>query len=379
MVFLRIVDSIQTDGRLIIRNEIYNINIRYGRRGRNSSRFPLSRWPSIPGTRITIFAAQGIPQTGEDTKKGMRSQQRKMAGRLLALSLCITILAGCSKDKPPPKKAIRPEKTILIGLIPEQNIFKQIERYEPLADYLSGKTGTRINLKILPRYGNIINNFRSMGLDGAFFGSFTYALAHETLGVSVIARPVATDNTSTYYGMIFVRKDSGIRTIADMKGKRFAFVDKATTAGYLLPLEYFHKHGVKNFRKYFRETYFTGTHEDAILDVLFGKTDVGAAKNTVFQRMSEKDRRIRRELVVLERSPDVPENGLALKKDIEETLRERFRAALLAMHDDPEGKIILERFGAIKFIPTTNRDYDPVYRYAREIHLDLSKYDYVNQ
>jgi phosphonate transport system substrate-binding protein len=302
-----------------------------------------------------------------------------MAGRLLALSLCLSLLAGCSKGKPPPQTKIPPEKTILIGLIPEQNIFKQIERYEPLADYLSGKTGVRINLKILPRYGNIISDFRTEGLDGAFFGSFTYALAHETLGVSVIARPLASDNTSTYHGLLFVRKDSGIRTVADMKGKRFAFVDKATTAGYLLPLEYFHEHGVKNFRTYFRETYFAGTHEDAILDVLNGKTDVGAAKNTVFQRMAEKDHRIMKELVILERSPEVPENGLALKKDIEKTLRERFRVALLTMHDDPEGKKVLERFGAKKFIPTTDRDYDPVYRYAREIHLDLSKYDYVNQ
>jgi phosphonate transport system substrate-binding protein len=302
-----------------------------------------------------------------------------MAGQILTLSLCIVLLDGCSKANPPPRTEIPPERTILIGLIPEQNIFKQIERYEPLADYLSGKTGVRINLKILPRYGNIIDNFRSEGLDGAFFGSFAYALAHEKLGVSVIARPVAQDNTSTYHGLIFVRKDSGIRTIADMKGKRFAFVDKATTAGYLLPLEYFHNHGVKNFRTYFRETYFTGTHEDAILDVLNGKTDVGAAKNTVFQRMAEKDGRIMKELVILERSPDVPENGLALKKDLEETLRERFRAALLAMNDDPEGKKILERFGAKGFIPTTEGDYDPVYRYAREIHLDLSKYDYNNQ
>jgi phosphonate transport system substrate-binding protein len=302
-----------------------------------------------------------------------------MTGRLLALGLCLAFFAGCSKAQSPPQNPIHPDKTILIGLIPEQNIFKQIERYEPLADYLSGKTGARINLKILPRYGNIINNFRSMGLDGAFFGSFTYALAHETLGVSAIARPVAPDNTSTYHGLIFVRKDSGIRTIADMKGKRFAFVDKATTAGYLLPLEYFHKNGVKDFRNHLRETYFAGTHEDAILDVLNGITDMGAAKNTVFQRMSEKDNRITKELVVLERSPDVPENGLALKIDLEETLRRKFREALLGMHDDPEGKKILERFGAIKFISTTDEDYDPVYRYAREIHLDLSQYDYVNQ
>ena len=59
----------------------------------------------------------------------------------------------------------------MIGLIPEQNIFKQLERYQPLADYLSKKIGASIELKVLTRYGNIIDNFVSLGLDAAFFGS----------------------------------------------------------------------------------------------------------------------------------------------------------------------------------------------------------------
>jgi len=311
---------------------------------------------------------------GNDGNAGTR------IGRLLAAVLCLAVAGGCQKSGPVSRtdNGVR-EKTLLIGLIPEQNIFRQIERYEPLADYLSRKSGTRIQLKVLPRYGNIISNFRDSGLDGAFFGSFTYALAHETIGVSVIARPVADDNSSTYHGLIFVRKDSGIRTIADMKGKRFVFVDRATTAGYLLPLEYFHLGGVKRYQTYFRETYFAGTHEDAILDVLHRKADAGAAKNTVFDRLARKDRRIAEELVILKRSPDVPENGLALKKEIEEAVRTRIGDTLLSMHEDPEGAEILKRFGAIRFIPTTDRDYDPVFRYAREIHLDLSKYDYFNR
>ena len=229
-----------------------------------------------------------------------------------------------------------------------------------------------------PRYGNIVDNFKSSGLDGAFFGSFTYTLAHAKLGVEVVARPVALDNTSTYYGMIFVRKDSGIRTARDMKGKRFAFVDKATTAGYLLPLEYFRKYGISDYKGYLKEAYFAGTHEDAILDVLNRKADIGAAKNTVFQRLAKDDPRIMKELVVLERSPDVPENALALRKDIDVSVRDRLKDALLKMHLDPDGKQVLERFGALKFIETTNKDYGVVLEYAEEIHLNLPKYDYKN-
>lgn len=300
-----------------------------------------------------------------------------MTRKLIAACLCALVFAGCAEEKTPPK---RPAKgtPLLVGLIPEQNIFKQLERYEPLARYLSGKIGARISLKILPRYGNIVDNFKTSELDGAFFGSFTYALAHAKTGVEVLARPVALDNTSTYHGLIFVRKDSGIRTARDMRGKRFAFVDKATTAGYLLPLEFFHKNGISNCRKFLKECYFTGTHEDAIQDVLEKKADVGAAKNTVFDRLAKSDPRIRKELVVLTRSPDVPENGFALRKDIDESVRNRLKDALLSMHRDPEGKKVLEQFGALRFIETTNEDYAPVVKYAKDVNLNLATYDYTN-
>lgn len=323
---------------------------------------------------------RNIGRVEETVGGGSTGKGTATTASLLAALLCLAAFGGCQQSGPAPRTDNSLQgNVLLIGLIPEQNIFRQIERYEPLADYLSGKTGARIQLQILPRYGNIIDNFRDSGLDGAFFGSFTYALAHRKIGVSVIARPVALDNSSTYHGLIFVRKDSGIRTVGDMKGKRFAFVDRATTAGYLLPLEYFHEGGVTDYRTYFQEAYFTGTHEDAIRDVLDRKADAGAAKNTVFQRMAKQDPRIEEELLILERSPDVPENGLALRKDLEEGVRKRLAEALLGMHDDPEGAKVLNRFGAIRFIPTTDRDYDPVFRYARKIHLDLATYDYTNR
>jgi phosphonate transport system substrate-binding protein len=292
--------------------------------------------------------------------------------------LCLPLLAACSPQAPPaPAKKPSVEK-LRIGLIPERNLFKQLERYEPLGEYLFRKTGTRITFILLPRYGNIIDTFKSSGLDGAFFGSFTYALAHTKVGAEVLARPVALDNSSTYHGMIFVRKDSGIRTVRDMKGKRFAFVDKATTAGYLLPLDYFRDHGITDYKDYLKEAYFTGTHEDAVYDVLHRKAEIGAAKNTVFQRLAKSEPRIAKELVVLARSPDVPENALALRNDIDPVLRSRLKETLLKMNLDPDGKKVLEQFGAQRFIETRNEEYDIIVKYAGDIHLDLSTYDYKN-
>jgi ABC-type phosphate/phosphonate transport system substrate-binding protein len=85
-----------------------------------------------------------------------------------------------------------------------------------------------------------------------------------------------------------------------------------------------------------------------------------------------------KEMVVLERSPDVPENALALRKDIDASVRGRVMDALLKMHLDPDGKKVLEQFGAQRFIETRNEEYDIIVKYAEDIHLNLSTYDYKN-
>lgn len=297
---------------------------------------------------------------------------------LISACLCLAIVMVCSQTEA--KTEVMGGQTVLIiGLIPERNIFQQLERYEPLADYISKKIGINIKLKVLTRYGNIIENFASAHMDAAFFGSFTYTLAHSKLGVEAIARPEGIDGISTYYGLIFVRKDSGIKSIKEMQGKSFAFVDKATTAGYLLPLAYFKEHGVEDYKTFLNETYFTGTHQDAIYDVLNKKTDIGAAKNTMFYRLAVGDSRITEELVILARSPDVPENGLAVRKDLDESIKHKLKKTLINMHTDPEGINILKKFGAKKFIKTSNDDYTSVYEYAQEIGLNLSTYDYLNE
>jgi phosphonate transport system substrate-binding protein len=292
--------------------------------------------------------------------------------------LCLLVFASCSPPEPPAPVKRPPRATMVIGLMPEHNIFRQMERYEPLMAYLGNKTGIRFELKILPRYGNIVENFRSLELDGAFFGSFTYVLTHERIGVEVLARPENMKGISTYHGMIFVRKDSGIASVKDMKGKRMAFVDKATTAGYLLPLAYFQENGIFAYRKFLKEAYFTGTHEDAVLDVLTRKADIGAAKNTVYERMVAEHPDIVHSLKVLAVSPAVPENALGMRPGLGKDTLDKIRNALLEMDRDPEGMKVLRDFGARRFIGTANKDYAAVFRYAKEANIDLATYDYLN-
>ncbi|TNF55425.1 phosphate/phosphite/phosphonate ABC transporter substrate-binding protein [bacterium] len=286
---------------------------------------------------------------------------------VLTVILCIMFMGLSHADE------------LKIGLIPEQNVFKQMKRYKPLGEYIGKKIGKEIRFTILSRYGNIIDNFNRLELDGAFWGSFTGALAIKKLGIEHIARPVNLDGTSSYRGYIFVHKYSIIDSVDRMRNMTVAFVDKATTAGYIFPVAYFRENGVKNIDTYFKEHYFTGSHDAAIHAVLNKEADIGCAKNTVFDMMSREDTAVKDNLVILSTSPDVPSNGLGLRKDIPISVRDKLKNTLLEMDKDPEGKNVLKEFKVIKFIETTKEDYQPVFDATRKAGINILTYEYINK
>ncbi|MBI4843749.1 MAG: phosphate/phosphite/phosphonate ABC transporter substrate-binding protein [Nitrospirae bacterium] len=271
-----------------------------------------------------------------------------------------------------------PAEELKIGLIPEQNVFKQMKRYEPLGKYIESKTGIKIRFVVLSRYGNIIDNFKSMDLDGAFWGSFTGAMAIKKLGIVFIARPVEFDGKSAYQGYIFVRKESRINSVATMKNSVIAFVDKATSAGYIFPIAYFRENGVTDINTYFREHFFSGSHDAAIYAVLNKEADVGCAKNTIFERLAAEDPSVKNDLVIIAKSPFFPSNGMGLRNDIDQPTRAKLQSVLLDMENSPEGKKVLDEFGAVKFIKTSEDDYLPVFEIAKKAGLNLATYDYTN-
>lgn len=268
---------------------------------------------------------------------------------------------------------------ILIGLIPEMNVFKQMERFRPLAEYLSNETGMSVRLTILSRYGNIIERFTNEEMDGAFFGSFTGAMAIQKLGLVPIARPVNLDGESTYHAHIYTRKDSGIKSVRDMKGKKMAFVERATTAGYVFPLAYLKEHDIKNIDTFFSEHFFAGSHDASLIAVLDGKADIGASKNTVFDWVREQDPRVDREIVILADSAKVPSNGLLVRKGLDKGIINKLKQSLLNLDKSSEGKEILKKFRAQKFIDTTINDYKPVFVMAEKAGINLKTYQYRNE
>jgi len=290
---------------------------------------------------------------------------------LLATTVCfvLSLLATtvCAKDK------------IVIGLLPEMNVFAQIQRYQPLADYMARELDMEVQLKMLSRYGNIIQRLREKEVDAAFLGSFTGALAITQLGVEPLARPVNFDGTSTYHGHIFVRRDSGIKAASDMRGKTMAFVERATTAGYIFPLAWLKQEGISDSLAFFKEYFFAGSHDATIDAVLKRQADIGAAKNTVFDYYISHNPGSGEQLVILASSAPVPSNGLCVMPQIGSATKANLKALLLSLDSSPEGRRVLEKLRTVKFIPTSAEDYLPVMDLAREAGIDLESYQYENK
>ncbi len=268
---------------------------------------------------------------------------------------------------------------IKIGLIPERNIFDQVARYEALAGYLSREVNASFQLTMLSRYGNIVERIASNEVLAAFLGSFTGALTSAQLGMEPIARPVNRDGTSTYFGRIFVRKDSGIKTVADMQGKRLALVEKATTAGYVFPRAYLRNHGVEDLETFFSEVRFWGSHDATVSAVLNGDADIGAAKNTVMDWRMQADPRVEEGLRILAVSPRVPSNGLFMSTVLDPGLKEQVRQLLLDLDNTVEGRAILKKMEALRFEVTRQADYGPVFDLATKAGIDIESYSYVNK
>lgn len=266
-----------------------------------------------------------------------------------------------------------------IGLIPEQDIRKMAERYEPLAKYLSEKLNLKVNLIYLNSYGEICDKFINKELDAAFFGSLGYVLTHAKAGVEPVARPDYS-GISTYRGLVIVRSGEGITNARDMKDKRLALVHRSTYAGYLYPLYYFRINNIRDFENYFSKVIFAGSHDKAISDVLRGEADIAIAKDLVYQRMVMENPDLAKRLTVLSASEGVPSNALCVSRELDPAMRAKLKNTLIDMARDETAKPVLKALGqASRFVGTDDADYRPLYEVIKTLEIDLNTYPYYDR
>ncbi|WP_430258031.1 phosphonate ABC transporter substrate-binding protein [Neorhizobium sp. IRS_2294] len=169
-------------------------------------------------------------------------------------------------------------KVLRIGLDGSENEADQIRNTQCIADGLKAATGvSEVKLFPSPNYNGVIQGLLGGTIDIASMGAASYAAIalKDDKAVDPILTYTGSDGSSGYYSIMVARKDSGIKTLADLKGKKIGFADPDSTSGYLVPNVALPKEIGMPVKQYFSETGFGGGHENLVLAVLDKKFDAG--------------------------------------------------------------------------------------------------------
>lgn len=277
----------------------------------------------------------------------------------LSLALCgLLLLGACGRKEEMPGAASPAVQvpTVNIGVVPALTVTETLRQYQPVVDYLSKELNIHGQLMPQKDYLTVLEKMRRGELDAGIFGSLLCYRAIREIGVRPLARP-EIGGDSTYEGLVFARKDSGIKDIYGLKDKVFAYVDMNTSAGYVYPRALLKEKGY-DADQFFKEAVFAGKHDAAVLMVLDKKADGGAVKDDVYYRLAKEDPRIARELRVLHLSTaKFPDRTIAVRKDFDPALAEKLKQALLDMDKNEQGRSALKAAGFDRYIPTGTEDF----------------------
>lgn len=223
-----------------------------------------------------------------------------------------------------------------------------VKRFTPLADYLTKEIGQMVNIKISKDYQDHIDAVGSDQMDLAYMGPAAYVEMAEKYGKKPLLVCQQIDGKPFLHGMIIAKADSPIKGLAELAGKRFAFVDRESTMGYFVPLVMLHEAGVGTSQ--LGRIDFLRSHPNVALAVLDGYYEAGAVKDETFYAYQK------RGLKMLAKSPPVREHLFLASTRMPESLLTRIRQALLNLHDPSILTAIQPTLTGL--IPVKDEDYD---------------------
>ena len=290
--------------------------------------------------------------------------KKSILGLILSCLLILSVIAttGCAEKAE--TKALR------MAVVPAGEALAEVERYEPIAAYLSEQIGREIEMVIATDYTAVIIALKTGDCDIARFGPFSYLLAVEEAKVEIIVRGVKkSTGKDAYHGYIITRADSGIKTLEDLGGKTFAFVDVASTSGYLIPQAVLKGAGI-NPEEDFAETFFAGSHPAVIEAVRNGLVDAGAIADNRWEDAMEAGIIEEGELFIVYKTDPIPMSPEVVRSGMDPELKKKIQDAYLNMPSELSEQAVGKISG---YVIAVDSDYDFLREVAKVLDLDLNK------
>jgi phosphonate transport system substrate-binding protein len=287
-----------------------------------------------------------------------------LSRRLVLTTLALgTVCAATSTAIAQDWKAKYPE--LVLAVIPAENASGTTERYTPLAAYLSKELGTKVTLRVAADYAGVIEGMKSGQIQIGYFGPSSYARAFTVSNGNVVAfvHETRKDGSRGYNSVLYVKKDSPFKTIADLKGKKVGLVDPNSTSGTMAPTFFMQKDGLP-IATHFAESIMTGSHENAV--IALGNGQVDAAFNwwnsdgdSNLTRMAAKGTAKADDFRIVWKSPLLASSPFAYLNDMPADLKSAIQKSFLEMHT--KDKATFERMSDGKdgpFAATSHKDYE---------------------
>jgi len=277
----------------------------------------------------------------------------------LALSLVVLGLLACSQDEG--NKAAGPQfsvkapetgKEYVFAILPMHNPARLFEVYGPLVDYLNRNIpGTVFRLEASRNYEEFEKKLFARQVDFALPNPYQTlnSLGH---GYHVIAKMGDDDK---FTGVILIRRDSGIKKLADLKGKKVSYPARTALAATMMPQYYFQTHGLDVNRDI--ENLYVGSQESSIMNVYLGDTAAGATWPLPWMAFQKEHPDQARELELKWETEPLINNGVVARDDVPGQLAGRVAQLLDTLHTTEEGKAILARMPLSRFELADDRRY----------------------
>src|SRR3989442_3641427 len=207
---------------------------------------------------------------------------------------------------------------------------------------LERATGLAWKVTTMTSYAAQVEGMCSGAIDVGFFAPLQMTLLLGKSCGTPILGALRKDDTgqlaTTYKSQILVRVDSGINTLADLKGKKFAFVDALSASGYVYPTLVVKNKTGQEPKTFFSQTIFAGGHPQAALAVYNKQVDGAATFIDARDSLVATTPDIKTKTKVIDTAGPIPNDGVALAKNFPDDIAKQVKDALIAYSKADDGK-----------------------------------------
>ena len=255
-----------------------------------------------------------------------------------------------------------------VSAIPDEAPTELQRKFKPLGEYLAQETGMKVEFTPVTDYAAVVESLATNKLDLAWLGGFTFVQAKlRTNGTAIPIVQRAEDEKFT--SRFIVPVGSSAKSLADLKGKTFAFGSPASTSGHLMPRFFLLQAGIDP-DKDFRNVAFSGAHDATVAFVAGGKAEAGVLNASVWDKLVEAKNPNALKVRVLATTPPYYDYNWTVRGDLDPVLVNKLTAAFLKLDpSNPAHKSILDLQRASKFVPTKTSNYDGIENAARSAGL----------